>query len=449
MNSDNPDSPIPTPPQEPVAPAEPVPPQEQQPVAAPAQTAPPFVAPESAPEARRGLGAGAVVAIALVVALFTGAMVGGLTGFAGGWLATHSRGGSSTTGTVQVIPSETDEPVVAAAAAALPSVVNIDVSASEVTSEDSSALPESHPGVPLRGNGSGVAYRSAEDGGTYILTNAHVVENAESIYVTGTDRERRRGVLIGADAETDIAVVRVDAELPLIDLGDSDEIEVGQSATAIGSPFGLSHSVTSGVISAIGRSLPGGAGGQRNVYPLVDVIQTDAAINPGNSGGALVDRTGLLIGVNTAIYSDTGASGGIGFAVPVNTAIRIADQLIESGTAQHPFLGIIGQDVTPEFAAAERLGVDEGAYVVEPIEGTKAEAAGIVAGDVIVSLDGTPIRSMDDLLLQVRRQDIGDTVTLEIWRDGAIVEVEMEVGIKPADLDTSQPEMVPEPEEPE
>jgi S1-C subfamily serine protease len=449
MNSDNPDSPVPTPPQEPAAPAEPVAQQERPPVASPAQTAPPFVGPETAPETRRGLGAGAVVAIALVVALFAGAIVGGLTGFAGGWLAAHSRGGGSTTGTVRVIPSETDEPVIAAAAAALPSVVNIDVSASEVTSEDSSALPESHPGVPLRGNGSGVVYRSAEDGGTYILTNAHVVENAENIHVTGTDRERLRAVLIGADAETDIAVVRVDAELPVIDLGDSDEIEVGQLATAIGSPFGLSHSVTSGVISAIGRSLPGGGGGQRNVYPLVDVIQTDAAINPGNSGGALVDRTGLLIGVNTAIYSDTGASGGVGFAIPVNTAIRIADQLIESGAAQHPFLGIIGQDVTAEFAATEGLGVDEGAYVVEPIEGTKAEAAGIVAGDVIVSLDGTPIRSMDDLLLQVRRQDIGDTVTLEIWRDGEIVEVEMEVGIKPADLDTAQPEMVPEPEEPE
>jgi S1-C subfamily serine protease len=430
MNQEYPEVPTPSAPEEPAL-------VEDQ-AAPPSDTAPPVATPAVEPAAQGGLSAGVVVAIALAVALFAGAIAGGFGGFAGAWLATQARGG--TTSTVKVVPPETDEPVVAAAAAALPSVVNIDVSASQVSSEDSGSLPENHPGVPLRGNGSGVAFRAADDGGTYILTNTHVVENAQDIYVTGTDRERRRGELIGADPETDIAVVKIDAVLPLIELGDSDAIDVGQSATAIGSPFGLSHSVTSGVISAIGRSLPGGGGRQQNVYPLVDVIQTDAAINPGNSGGALVDRVGRLIGVNTAIYSDTGASGGIGFAVPVNTAIRIADQLIESGTAQHPFLGIIGQDVTPELAAAENLDVEEGAYVVEPIEGTKAEAAGIVAGDVIVSLDDTPIRSMDDLLLQVRRHEIGERVTLEIWRDGELIEVEMEVGIKPANLEMPEPD---------
>ncbi|MDT8433734.1 MAG: trypsin-like peptidase domain-containing protein [Anaerosomatales bacterium] len=450
MNSENPDNTTPTPSPEPealpvpAAPAAPVPPAEPVPAPPLPQTAPPVDTPGGTGARRAGLSTGAVIAIAIVVALIVGGLAGGVGGFASGWLASHARGGSSSTGTLQVLPPETDEPVVAAAAAALPSVVNIDVSASQVSPEDSNALPESHPGVPLRGNGSGVAFRSSEDGGTYILTNAHVVENAEDIFVTGTDRERRRGELIGADAETDIAVVKIAASLPLIEIGDSDEIEVGQSATAIGSPFGLSHSVTSGVISAIGRSLPGGIGSQRNVYPLVDVIQTDAAINPGNSGGALVDRVGQLIGVNTAIYSDTGASGGIGFAVPVNTAIRIADQLIDSGIAQHPFLGIIGQDVTPEFAAADGLDVDEGAYVVEPIEGTKAEVAGIVTGDVIVSLNEVPIRSMDDLLLQVRRHRIGEVVTLEIWRGGELIEVEMEVGIKPADLEVPRPETAPQ-----
>ncbi|MBW6469414.1 MAG: trypsin-like peptidase domain-containing protein [Coriobacteriia bacterium] len=452
MSTESPDNTTPNPspepeiPAVPAAPAAPVPPAEPVPAPPLPQTAPPVETPGGTGDRRAGVSTVAVIAIAIVVALIVGGLAGGVGGFAGGWLASHARGGSSSsgTGTLQVLPPETDEPVVAAAAAALPSVVNIDVSASQVSPEDSNALPESHPGVPLRGNGSGVAFRSSEDGGTYVLTNAHVVENAENIFVTGTDRERRRGELIGADAETDIAVVKIAASLPLIEIGDSDEIEVGQSATAIGSPFGLSHSVTSGVISAIGRSLPGGTGSQRNVYPLVDVIQTDAAINPGNSGGALVDRVGQLIGVNTAIYSDTGASGGIGFAVPVNTAIRVADQLIESGTAQHPFLGIVGQDVTPEFAAAEGLDVDEGAYVVEPIEGTKAEAAGIVTGDVIVSLNEVPIRSMDDLLLQVRRHRIGEVVTLEIWRGGALIEVEMEVGIKPADLEVPRPEAMPD-----
>jgi S1-C subfamily serine protease len=447
MSSDVSNDPVETPPQEPMTPGDPVtqatPPQEQ-PAVAPTQMAPPVAPPEAGTEPSRGLSAGAAVAIAIVVALFVGAIVGGVTGFAGGWLATHSRGGVSGTGTLQVLPPETDEPVVAAAAAALPSVVNIDVSSSEAAPDDP-ALPEGHPDAPMRGNGSGVAYRTTDDGGTYIVTNAHVVRGAQDIFVTGTDRERRRAELVGLDVETDIAVVRIDGELPVIKLSDSDELQVGQSATAIGSPFGLSHSVTSGVISAIGRSLPGGIRGQGNVYPLVDVIQTDAAINPGNSGGALVDRVGQLIGVNTAIYSDTGSSGGVGFAVPVNTVVRVAEQLIEVGSAQTPFLGIVGQDVTPELSASENLGVDEGAYVVEVIEGTKAQEAGLQAGDVIISLNGTPIRSMDDLLLQVRRQDIGDTVTLEVSRGGETVEVGMEVGIKPADLEMPEPETVPEP----
>ena len=400
----------------------------------PAAPVTPVVAsPVAPPPPRPGVSAGAVVAVAVAVALFVGLAAGGIGGAAGAWLVSHTR--AATTGTIEVIPPTTDEPVVAAAAAALPSVVNIDVATAGSTLRDLEELPQDHPDMPMRGNGSGVAYRAAEGGGTYIVTNAHVVEAAEDILVTGTDRERHRAELVGMDVETDIAVVKIDVELPVIELGDSDGLQVGQSATAIGSPFGLEHSVTSGVISAIGRSLPGGIGGQRRTNPLVDVIQTDAPINPGNSGGALVDRVGRLIGVNTAIFSDTGASGGVGFAVPVNTVVRVAEQLIETGAAQTPFLGIIGQDVTAELAAAENLGVDEGAFVVEPIEGTKAHAAGLRAGDVIVSLDGTPIRSMDDLLLQVRRQDIGTTVTLEVWRAAETIEVALEVGVKPADLE--------------
>jgi serine protease Do len=175
--------------------------------------------------------------------------------------------------------------------------------------------------------------------------------------VTGTDRERLRGVLIGADAETDIAVVRSTPSFRVIDLGDSDEIEVGQSATAIGSPFGLSHSVTSGVISAIGRSLPGGATAASATSTRSSMSSRPTRLStPVTPVARSLTGSGLLIGVNTAIYSDTGASGGVGFAVPVNTAIRIADQLIESGSAQHPFLGIVGQDVTPEFAAPREPG---------------------------------------------------------------------------------------------
>ena len=402
--------------------------------------------PRPATNERHAPRSGSVVAIALAVSLFAGAIAGGFGGFAGAWVATRGStapGPGAEPGTVTVLPAETDEPVVAAAAAALPSVVNIDVSGN-VEAGDAS-VPEGHPGVPRRGNGSGVAFRSA-DGGTYVLTNAHVVDGSDRIIVTGTDRQRHVAELVGADAETDVAVVLVPAELPLIEIGDSDALEVGQSATAIGSPFGLSHSVTSGVVSAIGRSLTTSTG-QRGVYPLVDVIQTDAAINPGNSGGALVDRIGRLIGVNTAIYTETGASGGIGFAIPVNTVIRIAEQLIADGGAEHPFLGIVGQDVTPEFAELQGLAVDEGAFVVEPIEGTKAEEAGIVAGDVVVSLDDTPIRSMDDLLLEVRRHAIGDQVTVGLWRDGELIEVEMAVGIKPEGLEAPSLELPQIPQE--
>ena len=174
--------------------------------------------------------------------------------------------------------------------------------------------------MPMKGNGSGVAYKSTSDGATYILTNNHVVEDADRLTVRDSTGKSYPAELVGRDPETDIAVVKVDAKIPVIDLGDSAKLLVGQTVVAIGSPFGLEHTVTSGVVSALGRSLPDFSN-TGNAYPLVDVIQTDAAINPGNSGGALVDSRGQLVGINTAIYSDTGASGGIGFAVPVNTAV--------------------------------------------------------------------------------------------------------------------------------
>ncbi len=423
----------------------------------PPSEAPPLATPPVPPQAssrpihepeqpdRKGISAGAVVAIALAVSLFAGAFAGGFGGFAGAWVALRGTTVGEP-GTVRVVPAETDEPVVAAAAAAVPSVVTVEVrGATHPATED--PLPEGHPGVPRQVSGSGVAFMAAPEGGTYIITNAHVVATAEAVIVRGADRERHEATVVGADAETDIAVVRVDVDFPAISIGDSDMLEVGQLVTAIGSPFGLQHTVTSGVVSAIGRAVTTGTG-QRGVYPLVDVIQTDAAINPGNSGGALVDREGRLVGINTAIVSETGVSGGIGFAVPVNTAVRIAEALIETGVAEHPFLGIVGQTVTPGFAEAEGLPVEEGAYVVDLVEGGKAAEAGLVPGDVIVALDGVPIFTMDDLILEVRRHEIGDVVTLEVWRDGERMELEMEVGVKPDDLEIPQPEMPPVPEMP-
>lgn len=406
----------------------------------PAEDPPVSDAPLSVPEpptppAHQGVSLGCAISIALVAALIVGTLSGGIAGYAGQWLASHGRLPSATE-TIRVIPAETDEPVAAAAAAALPSVVNIDISGEAVV-EDDESLPNGHPGVPVSGNGSGVAWMHTDDGGTYIITNAHVVEGATRITVTGTDRERHSGNVIGVDAETDIAVVEIDAELPLIDLGDSDELLVGQATVAIGSPFGLEHSVSAGVISALGRALTTSLNGQDGVYPLVDVIQTDAAINPGNSGGALVNRYGALIGINAAIYSDTGSSGGIGFAIPVNTAVRIAGDLVENGKADHPFLGILGRGVDTLFAEQEGLPVDEGAYIVSITPGTNAAKADLEPGDVIVMLNDDQIRSMDDLILEVRRHEIGDIVTITLYRDGKRLEVEMEVGIKPDNLDLS------------
>jgi S1-C subfamily serine protease len=337
-------------------------------------------------------------------------------------------------GTVRLVSDETEEPVSAAAAVALPTVVNIDVSGKPVEEGDE-MLPEGHPGVPRSGNGSGVAFMRTEDAGTYIITNAHVIDDASSIIVTTTDGERHRGEIIGSDIDTDVGVVKVDADLPLVDIGDSEDLQVGQLVVAIGSPYGLSHSVSSGVVSALGRAIIEEFEAPQGTYPLVDAIQTDAAINPGNSGGALVDREGLLVGINSAIYSDSGASAGIGFAIPVNTAVDVAEQLITDGTVDHPFLGVVGRTVNPNLAEQEGLDVDEGAWVLEVTEGTGAADADIQPDDIIVGLDDETVRSMDDLILFVRRTSVGDEVTLTLWRDGEELEVVMVVGQKPENLE--------------
>jgi S1-C subfamily serine protease len=315
----------------------------------------------------------------------------------------------------------------------VPSVVNIDVTGNTAGAN----VPEGHPDVPMQGEGSGVAYKKAPDGGTYIITNNHVVEGADTIVVTDSTGERHDAELVGGDSETDIAVLKVAADIPPIKLGSSERLVVGQLAVAIGSPFGLEASVTSGVISALHRPLTE-FGTDEGKYPYVDSIQTDAAINPGNSGGALVDRTGALIGIPSAIYSDTGVSDGVGIAIPVETATRAADELIEKGRVDTPFLGVVGQTVTPALVEKEGLPVEEGAYVVEVAPGTEAEKAGVKPGDVIVALDDTRIRSMDELILAVRRKSVGDQVTLTLWRDREKLEVGMKVGVKPKDLKTNQ-----------
>jgi S1-C subfamily serine protease len=379
-----------------------------------------------------GSRAGTTIAIAVLLSFVIATCSGLAAGFLGARIAGGFGPGGRTTQKVEIIEPKTSEPIVAAAAAGLPSVVNIDVSGG-LSSPGSGDLPQDHPSVPTQGNGSGVAYKRAANGGTYIITNSHVVENADTLVVRDSTGASMKAELIGRDAESDIAVVKVDGEIPVIAASDSAKLQVGQAVVAIGSPFGLDHSVTSGVISALGRSLPDFAGAASSVYPLIDVIQTDAAINPGNSGGALVDRTGKLVGINTAIYSDSGASGGIGFAVPANTAVRVADQLVEGGSVTHPFLGVVGQTVTPEFAQEQKLSVTEGTWVADLVQGTGAQKAGVRKGDVITAVDGVPIRSIDDLILNVRRKQVGDTVKLSVLRGEEKLVVDAVVGDKPAD----------------
>jgi putative serine protease PepD len=173
--------------------------------------------------------------------------------------------------------------------------------------------------------------------------------------------------------------------------------------------------------------------------PLVDVIQTDAAINPGNSGGALVDKQGHLIGINTAIYSQTGSNGGIGFAVPVDTAVRVADQIIAGGKVTHPFIGLVGSSITAQSAAAKKLPVQEGALVEQLTPGGGAEKAGVQVGDIVTAVDGQPITTMDDLILQIRRHTPGEQATLTILRGGKTTQFKVTVGDRPAGLGTTVP----------
>lgn len=422
-DSDTPDTPGTFPADEPSCVAEPL--AGSAPPAVPAQVA---LFRETAP--RRGAGVPAVVLTALLVAL----VVGGAAGAGAAWLVLGARDGGDRT--VSVVPSSTEEAVTAAASAALPSVVSIEVTGAPAES-GSRGLPQDHPSVPLRANGSGVAFKRAEGGGTYVITNQHVVEDATGITVRDTDDEPYPATIVGADPANDIAVVLVKRDLPIVAIGDSSVLRVGDLVVAIGSPFGFTHTVTAGVVSALGRSMLDIETAEG--YPLVDVIQTDAAINPGNSGGALVDRRGRLVGINSAIYSGDGEDAGIGFAIPAKRALAVADQLIAGEQVDHPFIGIIGQTIDERLAAAEKLPVNAGALVVEITKGSGADKAGVEVDDIVVSLGGAKVRTMDDLVYEVRRAGVGSTVELGVLRDGKRLDIDVVVGQRPKDLDISTP----------
>ncbi|MGH2786013.1 MAG: S1C family serine protease [Actinomycetota bacterium] len=276
------------------------------------------------------------------------------------------------------------EAVAAVAKAVLPSIVRIDVDAGFES-----------------GTGSGVIYR--QDG--YILTNNHVVEGSRNITVTLSNGEELAAEVVGTAApQVDIAVLKVNRTgLPAATLGDTHEVEVGDLAVALGSPFGLQGTVTAGVISALHRNISFGQGAR-----FSDAIQTDAPINPGNSGGALANSEGKVVGINTAIVPGAGGNVGVGFAIPIEIAKRVADQIISTGRAQLPFLGISGQNL-PE---------DRGALIQEIVSGGPAGRAGLREGDIIVALDGQTIHSMDELISTLIQKQVGQIVRITYERDG-------------------------------
>jgi serine protease Do len=299
-----------------------------------------------------------------------------------------------------------DEPVAQVASQVEPSVVQLNVEAIQTTPFGTQ---------PQEGVGSGVIYR--KDG--YIITNNHVVAGASEMNVAFADGTTERAEVVGRDPNTEIAVVRVDRnDLPAAKFSDSEDLVVGQLAVAIGSPSGFESTVTSGVISGIGREFPAELTGGLDPS-LVDLIQTDAAISPGSSGGALADRDGEIIGINVAYLppAETGAVN-IGFAIPSDTAVSVADQLIETGDVSRAYLGVVTADLSAEDAERFDLPVDSGAIVTDVEPGSAANEAGVRRADIIVALGDAPIENTGDLLGALRDYQPGDTVDLTVVRDG-------------------------------
>ena len=280
------------------------------------------------------------------------------------------------------------------------------------------------------GNGVGSGFVFDKKG--HVITNAHVIDNAKKIIVTFLDGRSYNAELIGSDEYTDIAVIKVNADLSLLrplSIGDSSNLKVGEPIAAIGNPFGLSGSMTSGIVSQLGRLLPSEVG-----YSIPDVIQTDAAINPGNSGGPLLNMRGEVVGINTAIQSATGEFTGVGFAVPSQTVAKIVPTLIETGEYNHPWIGISGRDIVPDLAKVLGLKDAVGFLVITVVEDSPASKAGLIGsetvvevdgvrhltgGDIILSVDGIEVRQIDDILIHLQRaKSVGDEMVLEILRDG-------------------------------
>ena len=270
----------------------------------------------------------------------------------------------------------------------------------------------------------------SQDG--YILTNAHVVENADEVTVRLTDKREFKAKVIGADKRSDIALLKISAkDLPVVSIGDTSKLEVGEWVVAIGSPFGFTNSVSQGIVSAMRRSLPG-----ENTTPF---IQTDVPINPGNSGGPLFNLNGEVIGINSQIYSRSGGYMGLSFAIPIDLAIKVKNELLKHGTVKRGWLGVTIQDVSPEHARSFGLTKASGALITTVGKDTPAARAGLEIGDIILKSNGKELTDAGDLARAVADAVPGSIARLSVWRRGAAKEVVATLGDSDADLTTLKP----------
>ena len=318
----------------------------------------------------------------------------------------------------------------AAAKRASPSVVSITASKAPARSPrsedplfqfffgDRSRQQQSQPQVGL---GSGVIVSAAG----YLLTNNHVIEGADDIEVMLTDGRQARAKLVGTDPESDLAVLKIELDrLPAISFGDADKLQVGDVVLAIGNPFGVGQTVTSGIVSALGRN-------QLGINTFENFIQTDAAINPGNSGGALVDAVGNLMGINTAIYSRSGGSLGIGFAIPVSTARQVMEALIKDGHVTRGWLGVEQRDLSPEIAQTLNLPIKQGVLITGVLQGGPASAGGLRPGDVVVTVAGKPVANATQLLNAVAALKPKAVAAIGVQRGATALDVNVTVGQRP------------------
>lgn len=331
--------------------------------------------------------------------------------------------GSDGSGTNITVTGDDATLAEAVAQKALPSVVNINVYTASQSQAQGFMRSSSTQEYTQSSLGSGVIL--SDDG--YILTNYHVIEGADKLQVVASGGEYEAKV-VGTDPSSDLAAIKIEASgLPAVEIGSSSDLVTGEWVMAVGSPFGLEQSVSTGIVSAVSRSSSSLYSSESEAI-YTNMIQTDAAINPGNSGGALVDKNGKLIGINTLIASTSGSSSGVGFAIPVDYAMKIAEQIIAGQTPSHAQLGVSLTTVNSSVAARYNLPVSEGAYVTRVTSSSGASKAGIAEGDIITKVGDSKVTSASDLIIAVRSHNPGDTVSVTFNRSGSEQTVDVVLG---------------------